>query len=116
MDFGPRLEQLEALQDAGNTVPALDRKPELDIGVLWIWEAYQALHKGRAWIMGQPQAIALLDVMAYSDLVELDREDTGFLLEIVRFLDNAYFERLAGKAKSGGTGSNHRRKARKTRG
>jgi len=83
---------------------------------MWLWEAFVNLNKGRIWVMGQPQAIALQDVLAYSGLIELDREDTGLLLEIVRFLDNAYFERLAGKAKSGGTGSSNRRKARKTRG
>ena len=83
---------------------------------MWLWEAFVALNKGRIWVMGQPQAIALQDVLAYSGLIELDQEDTGLLLEIVRFLDNAYFERLAGKAKSGGTGSSNRRTARKTRG
>lgn len=68
--------------------------------------------------MGQPQAIALQDVLAYSGLVGLDREDTGSLLNIVRRLDDAYFERLASKAKakSGGTGSSNRRSPRKTRG
>jgi hypothetical protein len=67
------------------------------------------------WIGGQPQPIALQDVLAYSELVGLDREDTGLLLEIIRVLDDTYFERLASKAKSGGTGSTNRRKARKAR-
>lgn len=118
LDYGHRTEQLETLREQGHKVPALDRKPDLDEGIAWFWEAYVTLQKGRLWIMGQPQAIALQDVLAYSGLVGLDREDTGSLLNIVRRLDDAYFERLASKAKakSGGTGSSNRRSPRKTRG
>lgn len=117
MQFGPKIKELRALQDAGNKVPALDRREEIELGSdEWIWDGYAALTKGRVWIMGQPQAIALQEVLAYSELVGLDREEAGSLLNFVRQLDAVYFEFLKDKApKDGRTGSNHRRTPRKTR-
>lgn len=116
MQFGPRIKELRALQDAGNDVPALNRRDEMDLGAdQWIWDGYAQLTKGRVWIMGQPQAIALSEILAYSDLVGLDREEAGSLLDFVRQLDVVYFEFLKGKADNGRTGSNHRRTPRKAR-
>lgn len=83
----------------------------------WIWEGYSTLGKGRMWFGGQPQPIALQDVLAYSDLAGLNREDSGSLLGFVRQLDDVYFEFLKGKApkENGRTGSSNRRSRRSKR-
>lgn len=116
MEFGPSIKKLRTLQEAGNDVPALNRRDGMDLDYdEWIWDGYAALTKGRIWIMGTPQPIALPDVLAYSDLVGLNREDTGSLLKFVRQLDDVYFEFLKGKApkkQNGGTGSTNRRSRR----
>ena len=115
MQYGPRIKELRTLQEAGKNVPALDRREEIDLGYDdWIWDGYAALVKGRTWFMGQPQAIALSDILAYSDLVGLNREDTGSMLKFTRQLDDVYFEFLKGKApkQNGGTGSSNRRSRR----
>jgi hypothetical protein len=116
LQYGPSVDKLRALQEAGNEVPALDRRDNMEIGFAdWIWDGYVELMKGRVWNGGQPQPIALPDVLAYSDLVGLSREDASSLLKFVRMLDEVYFDFLKGKAapkKDGGIRSNNRRTRR----
>ena len=115
MQYGPSIEKLRALQEAGKDIPALDKRDAIELGFDgWIWEGYSELMKSRFWINGQPQPIALQEILAYSDLVGLNREDAGSLLNFIRQLDNVYFDFLKGKApkENGGTRSNHRRSRR----
>jgi hypothetical protein len=115
LEYGKRLDQLTALREAGNKVPALDRRPDLDEGIEWLWDGYLALDKSRVFAYGQPQRIPISEIIAYSGLVGLDNEDSLLLIDIVQQLDSAHFEKLAATAKNGGTRSNNRRTSGKTR-
>lgn len=118
LQYGPSVEKLRTQQEAGHSIPALDRRDEMELGAdQWIWDGYAALTKGRMWMGGQPQPIALQELLAYSSLVGLNREDAGSLLGFTRQLDEVYFDFLKGKApkSDGRTRSPNRRKGRSKR-
>jgi hypothetical protein len=114
LEFGPRLKELQALRDAGNNIPALDRQPELDITTEWLWNAYVELDRARHYVNGVAQPVAVSEVLAYCQLTGLNREDASFLMKIVRTLERVHLERIAAKAKNARTSSRNRRKASRT--
>jgi hypothetical protein len=62
--------------------------------------------------MGVPQAISLTEILAWSDIAGLGREETEELLGFIRLLDDVYFKDLERKQKAksnGRTSGNHRR-------
>jgi len=117
LEFGPSFEKLHALRDAGKEVPALDRRPDLPVTLEWVWAAYAEFSRGRNWTMGAPQPVALTEILAYSEIKQLSREEVEELLGYVRELDEVYFEHLKEKQKrdAGARGSNRRTRGRKGR-
>lgn len=62
--------------------------------------------------MGVPQAISLTEMLAWSDIAGLGREETEELLGFIRLLDDVYFKDIEKKQKAksnGRTGGNSRR-------
>jgi len=62
--------------------------------------------------MGVPQAITLVEILAWAEIAGLGREDVEELLGFIRLLDDVYFKDLERKAKAkqnGRTSGNHRR-------
>lgn len=68
-------------------------------------------------MMGVPQAIPLVEMLAWAEIADLGREEVEELLGFIRLLDDVFFEDLERKAKAkaqqnGGTRGNHRRTGR----
>ena len=115
LSFGHKFKELQALKDAGANVPALDRRPVLDLNAQWAWNAYVALDKGRNFSFGQPHPIALSEILAYKEIAGVLDEDIEELVFYVRLIEDVYFEHLKNKVKNGGTGSHNRRSRGRSR-
>lgn len=71
--------------------PILNSKPELFSELLWIWEAYSVLTQSRQLGMSSPQPIAIGEILAYAEFVDLrDTTEREELLHHVQFLDQVF--------------------------
>lgn len=90
---------MQKLQEAGNKVPALERRPYLPATIEWAWEAYSALSHHRRRLDAAPMPITVAEVVAYAQLKGLGVEDAEALLEYVQLLDEVYLAHAAEQMK-----------------
>jgi len=83
--------------ERGESVPALDRRPELSSDVFFIWEAFQILHASRAQGFGFGP-IPLSEVLAYFEAFAIDNlDEREELLALIQQLDREYLSWEASK-------------------
>lgn len=113
LQYGPSIEKLQALREAGKKIAALDRRPDLPVTLEWVWEAFAEFNASRNWTMGVPQPIQLSEIIAYATLKGLTREESDELRGHVRRLDTVFFKFVEEKRKADGrVGSTNRRPQR----
>ena len=77
LEVAPHFDTLERVEDQTGKTPAmLLRQPMLHPGIVWAWEAFGILDKGRQWGYSGPQPILVSEIEAYCRLKEIvDRSD-----------------------------------------
>ena len=72
------------------------RQPMLHPGIVWAWEAFGILDKGRQWGYSGPQPILVSEIEAYCRLKEIvDRSD---LVKYIQQMDGVYLKDSREKA------------------
>jgi hypothetical protein len=72
------------------------RQPGLHPLILWVWEAYGILDKGRQWGHSGPQPILVSELEAYCRLKDI--EDRSDLVRYIQQMDSAYLKDYRVKA------------------
>lgn len=98
-EWGPQLKVLQAEQDRGRSVPALDNRPEIETHLIPIWDGYSTLDAARHWGHGFPQPIALQEIEAYVRMKGWTRREVDELIGFVQYLDGCYLRRMAQRNK-----------------
>jgi len=78
------------------------RQPHLHPLILWVWEAFGVLDKGRQWGHSGPQPILVSEIEAYCRLQDI--EDRSDLVKFIQQMDGVYLkdhrEKMERKMKS----------------
>ena len=83
-----RLEQLQAMQDAGMEVRALKERPKLNPDYYWLYEAYHLLSPSRQLGSVGEYYIPLTEYEAYFNIVNLtDVEQRSLLVSVITKVD-----------------------------
>ena len=92
--WGPHLEGLRKVRDAGGTVPVLDEQPSVPPELAHLWQAFADLHRSRA--MGFSSGpIPLTEIEAWLRLNGVgSMEETREYVDAVRALDDAYLDEI----------------------
>lgn len=72
------------------------RQPTLHSLIIWVWEAYGTLDKGRQWGHSGPQPILVSEIEAYCRLNEI--EDRSDLVKYLQQMDGVYLKDYRVKA------------------
>jgi len=91
LEVAPHFDALERVEDTTGKTPAmLLRQPELHPLILWVWEAYGTLDKGRQWGYNGPQPILISEIEAYCRLLRI--EDRSDLIRYLQMMDSVYLK------------------------
>lgn len=97
LEVAPHFDALEKVEDqTGKTPGMLLRQPVLHPLILWVWEAFGILDKGRQWGHNGPQSILVSEIEAYCRLEEI--EDRSGLVKYIQQMDGVYLKDYREKA------------------
>lgn len=106
MKWGPKAGQhtgdgdfLAKIAEQTGVVPtAIKERPTLDPTERPLWEAFHVLHASRASTGFGPGAIALSEIQAYAELMEIPAgEDRQELMRVIRTIDRTYLDLVSKK-------------------
>ena len=66
------------------------RQPRLHPLIVWVWEAFGILDKGRQWGYNGPQPILISEIEAYCRLLRV--EDHSGLIRYIQKMDGEYLK------------------------
>lgn len=91
LEVGPHIDALEKVEERTGKTPAmLTKMPILHPLILWVWEAYGILDKGRQWGYNGPQPIQISEMEAYCRLLRI--EDRSDLVRYIQLMDGVYLK------------------------
>lgn len=103
IEVGPHIKTLEKVEEKTGKTPAmLDGQPPLHPLILWVWEAFSVLDKGRQWGNSGPQPIQISELESYCRMNNI--ADHSDLVRYIQKMDGEYLrdyrEKLERKIKS----------------
>lgn len=72
------------------------RQPDIHPMIVWVWESFGILDKGRQWGHSGPQPILVSEIEAYCRLANI--EDRSGLVKYIQLMDGAYLKDYRAKA------------------
>lgn len=91
LEVAPHFDALEKVEiQTGKTPSMLERQPHLHPLIVWVWEAFGILDKGRQWGYNGPQPIQVSELESYCRMNNImDRSD---LVRYIQKMDGAYLK------------------------
>lgn len=89
LEVAPHFKALEQVEDQTGKTPAmLLRQPDLHTMIVWVWEAFGVLDKGRQWGYNGPQPILVSEIEAYCRLKYISERSA--LINYIQAMDGVY--------------------------
>lgn len=98
-DHKEKLEGYRKYREAtGEDAHDVQAAPKIDQFTADIWEAWRLLTGSRQYTMGGPAPIAISEIKAYADYLEIkDSDDRDRLLQLISSMDAKWLELIAPK-------------------